>query len=109
MPARSRCPGARPAPAAGWLDLGFFPASVSGAIHSLGNDTTTVIDPTVTPPFVGAAGPSTYFGLPVVGFAVQSFTNGVLIVNGQATLSDYGGNFVHKGTRIVDFPLPPAP
>jgi len=93
----------------GWLDLGFFPASVSGAIHSLGNDTTTVIDPTVTPPFVGAAGPATYFGLPVVGFAVQSFTNGVLIVNGQATLSDYGGNFVHKGTRIVDFPLPPAP
>jgi len=60
-------------------------------------------------PFVGAAGPATYFGLPVVGFAVQSFTNGVLIVNGQATLSDYGGNFVHKGTRIVDFPLPPAP
>jgi len=90
----------------GWLNLGFFPETISGAVHTLGNDNTTFVDPTVSPPFVSGATTATYFGLPVVGFAVQSFTNGVLIVNGQATLSDYGGNFVHKGTRFVDFSVP---
>jgi hypothetical protein len=90
----------------GWLNLGFFPETVTGDIHTLGNDNTTFVDPTVTPPFVSGAGPATYFGLPVVGFAVQSFTNGILIVEGQATLSTYGGNFVHKGTRFVDFSIP---
>jgi tRNA(Ile)-lysidine synthase len=60
--------------------------------------------------FKGLPGiPATYVGLPVVGFAVQSFTNGVLIVNGQATLSDYGGNFIHKGTRLIDAVTNTAP
>ena len=90
----------------GWLNVGFFPDTVTGAIHTLPNDNTTFVDPTVSPPFVSGAAPATYQGLPVVGFAVESFTNGVLIVNGQATLSTYGGNFVHKGTRFVDFVAP---
>jgi hypothetical protein len=39
----------------------------------------------------------TYVGLPVVGFAVQTFTNGLLVVGGVSNvLSAYGGNFVHK-------------
>ena len=41
------------------------------------------------------------FGLPVVGFAVQSFANGAITVGDTAVLSNYGGNFVHKGTRFV--------
>jgi hypothetical protein len=89
----------------GWLDLGFFPTTVTGAVHTLPNDTTTFVDPTFTPPFVSSTGGATYFGLPVVGFAVQSFTNGALTVGGVTTLSNYGGNFVHKGTRFVDLGL----
>ena len=90
----------------GWLDLSFFPSTVTGAVHTLPNGNTTFVDPTVTPPFVSAAGPATYFGLPVVGFAVQSFTNGAITVNGVSTLSNYGGNFIHKGTRVVGIPAP---
>ena len=86
----------------GWLDIGFFPASIlNTTFHLLRNGNTTFIDPTVTPPFVSTAGPATYFGLPVVGFAVQSFANGAINVGGVETLSNYGGNFVHKGTRFV--------
>ena len=85
----------------GWLDIGFFPTTVTGAVHTLPNNRTTFIDPTVVPPFVSTSGPATYFGLPVVGFAVQSFANGAINVGGVNTLSNYGGNFVHKGTRFV--------
>ena len=85
----------------GWLDVGFFPETVTGSVHTLDNDTTTFVDPTVSPPFLSGTGPATYFGLPVVGFAVQSFANGAITVGDQAVLSNYGGNFVHKGTRFV--------
>ena len=54
-------------------------------------------------------GPATYVGLPVIGFAVQSFTNGILITGGTATLSSYGGNFAQKGTRFIEFVAPSAP
>jgi hypothetical protein len=82
----------------GWLDIGFFPDTITGAVHTLPNDATQVTD------IFGATafGPATYVGLPVVGFAVQSFTNGAINVNGVNTLSNYGGNFVQKGTRFVD-------
>jgi hypothetical protein len=82
----------------GWLDVGFFPDTITGAVHTLPNDATQVTD------IFGATafGPATYVGLPVVGFAVQSFTNGAINVNGVNTLSNYGGNFVQKGTRFVD-------
>ena len=91
----------------GWLDVGFLPATVTAPIHTLPNDATDVI---FVNSFTGTSGvPATYVGLPVVGFAVQSFTNGVLIVNGQATLSDYGGNFIHKGTRLIDAAINTAP
>jgi hypothetical protein len=48
----------------------------------------------------------TYIGLPVVGFAVQTFSNGVLpVVSPTATttnvLSNYGGNFIHKYQTII--------
>jgi hypothetical protein len=85
----------------GWLDIGFFPSTVTGAVHTLPNGNTTFVDPTVTPPFVSQPGAATYFGLPVIGFAVESFANGAINVNGVNTLSNYGGNFVHKGTRFV--------
>ena len=84
----------------GWLDLGFHPDTVSGGEHVLENFSTSVAPLGGAPTGFGAA---TYVGLPVVGFAVQSFANGAITVNGVSTLSNYGGSFVHKGTRAIDF------
>jgi len=86
----------------GWLDVGFFPSTVKAPRHTLENNSTIVTDI-----FGGVAfGPATYVGLPVIGFAVQSFTNGAITVNGVSSLSNYGGNFVQKGTRFIDAFIP---
>jgi len=45
-------------------------------------------------------------GLPVVGFAVQTFTNNVLTINTVNVLSNYGSSFVQKGTRRIDSVTP---
>jgi len=82
----------------GWLDLGFFPSTVTAPVHTLTNPATTRAILGSAP---GASGPATYVGLPVIGFAVQSFTNGTIIVNGINAVSTYGGNFVQKGTQLV--------
>ena len=82
----------------GWLDLGLFDSN-NPSVHTLFGNTTTIA------PLGGApvtAGDQTYFGLPVIGFAVESFTNGAILVNGVNTLSNYGGNFIHKYTRRID-------
>ncbi len=87
----------------GWLDLGFFPSTVSAPIHTLENSATDVI---LVNSFFGTPGvPATYVGLPVVGFAVQSFANGVISVGDTTVLSNYGGNFIHKGTRLINAPF----
>ena len=44
---------------------------------------------------------TTYVGLPVIGFAVMSYTNGTLVVGSQNVLSNYGGNFVHKTSTTI--------
>jgi len=84
----------------GWLRLGFV-RSTSATFHTLGNVTaTTHIN---GPTFASSGLTKTYLGLPVVGFAVQSFTNGTLVVGGVNVLSNYGGNFVQKATtRIIN-------
>jgi len=79
----------------GWLDVGF---ASTAPIHTLPSSDTIVTDIFA---FFNE-GPATYIGLPVVGFAVQSFANGAVTVGGVATLSNYGGNFVQKGTRSID-------
>jgi len=81
----------------GWLNLTFSTVT-SATYHSLGNQTNTFVD------FLGSTSTNvtaTYWGLPLVGFAVQSFTNGTLVVGGTNVLSNYGGNFVHKTTTLV--------
>ena len=89
----------------GWLDIGF---AATAPIHTLqSNDTiTTDIFAFFT------EGTATYVGLPVVGFAVQSFANGAITVGDQTVLSNYGGNFAQKGTRLINpqagFPSPTA-
>jgi len=86
----------------GWLDVGFFPATVSAPVHTLPNDATIVTDIFAN----SSVGAATYVGLPVVGFAVQTFTNNVLTINTINVLSNYGSSFVQKGTRRIDSVTP---
>jgi hypothetical protein len=49
---------------------------------------------------------ATFNGLPVIGFMAETFNNGSLNI-GTATApslvqSSYGGNFVHKTTRLIN-------
>jgi len=45
---------------------------------------------------------ATYYGLPSVGFMVQDFANGAMVIGTTPTLSNYGGNFDHKNTRLIN-------
>jgi hypothetical protein len=86
----------------GWLNLG-FPIAPSPALptnHILQN----VAGTTVTTLGGGSTfgRDATYFGLPVIGFAIQDFVNGTLPgAGGGLILSAYGGNFVQKSTSLV--------
>jgi len=92
----------------GWLNMG-FPTGITGAlasVHELINTTNTLI--TSIGGSTSSGNTVTYIGLPVVGFAVQTFSNGVLLlpVPGQTALgnvlSNYGGNFIHKYQTNID-------
>jgi hypothetical protein len=82
----------------GWLRLGFA-TSTSSTFHTLGNSTNTTH--MFGPSFISTGLTKTYLGLPVVGFAVQSFNNGTLVVGGSNVLANYGGNFVQKATTTI--------
>jgi hypothetical protein len=86
----------------GWLDIGFFPGTVTGAVHTLPNDATIVTDIFAD----STVGPATYVGLPVVGFAVETFQNNVITVTG--TPATYASSFVQKGTRLIESAVPAA-
>ena len=86
----------------GWLNMG-FPTGITGAlpqVHELINTTNTLI--TNIGGSTSSGNTVTYIGLPVVGFAVQTFSNGTLSVGGVNVLSNYGGNFIHKYQTIVN-------
>jgi hypothetical protein len=56
----------------------------------------------------GQVGPvATFNGLPVIGFMAQTFVNDVLAVGVLNVQSNYGGNFVHKTTKLITTPLIP--
>ncbi len=85
----------------GWLRLGFPgaagipPASAPNAlVHTLGNAATSI---TAINGATTGGNTVTYYGLPVVGFMVQSFTNG----NVGGVLSNYGGDFRHRFTTRI--------
>jgi len=87
----------------GWLNLG-FPVAASPALatnHMLQN----IAGTTITTLAGGASTvgrDATYFGLPVIGFAIQDFVNGNLTGAGGGLIqSSYGGNFVQKSTSLV--------
>jgi hypothetical protein len=84
----------------GWLNMG-FPTGITGAlpqVHELVNTTATLV--TSIGGSTSSGNTVTYIGLPVVGFAVQTFSNGVLVLPTPTgtgnVLSNYGGNFIHK-------------
>jgi len=91
----------------GWLKLGFLPTTVTGAVHQLRNSVALSTSPQqgTQRTFLGGGATgltaATYTGLPVVGFAVQNFSNGLLTVGGVTIGENYGGNFVHKYTRMI--------
>jgi hypothetical protein len=85
----------------GWATLGF--ASTAGAgnpdAHKLVNSGATSISGRGVAATTGNT--VTYVGLPVIGFAASSFTNGTLMVGAQNVLSNYGGTFVHKTSTTI--------
>jgi hypothetical protein len=89
----------------GWGDLQFpVPA---GGIGETGAPAHKLISLTTTETSIYGTtqgGIATYLGLPVIGFAVQSFNNGTLTDSqGRLLQSQYGGNFVHKTKRTINF------
>lgn len=66
----------------GWMHVDFDPASV--ITGEVGVDSATLA------------------GLPVIGFAAMSNTNGAIQVDGVNVLSNYMGSVTHKATRSID-------
>lgn len=91
----------------GWYDLQFAPIGQTGKVaHVLVS--ASVMQNGLTGQSTG--GIATFIGLPVIGFAIQSFTNGTLTdATGRLVQSTYGGNFVNKAKRTIIFkPTPGA-
>jgi len=83
----------------GWLQVGFFPGTVTGGTHTLVNTAGTSL---ITLGGVLSTGLSrTYFGLPTVGAMVQTFQNGTNVVNGVNVLQNYAGAFPHRYTTRI--------
>jgi hypothetical protein len=82
----------------GWLDLTFPIPSGSTNVHLLGNGNTTITPVGGTTSGVTTA---TYFGLPVVGFAANSYTNNSVTVGTVTVQSNYGGDFGHRYVTTV--------
>ncbi len=85
----------------GWLNLGFAAPKSPATYHTLGNTTNTTHFYGGIPANLTAGETKTYVGLPVVGFAAVSYTNGVLLVNGTEVLANYGSKFTQKATTFI--------
>jgi hypothetical protein len=79
----------------GWAVISYNDPSVPLApVHSVVNNGATISTVLST----GAAGPTTatYFGLPVIGFAAETFQNTALTINGVTYLSTFGAEYAHR-------------
>ena len=84
----------------GWAQLK-IPVDAANRFHVLvaPSNSTTVLD--TKSGAISANLNATYFGLPLIGFAVQSYsTHGLPGINPNV-LSNYGGQFSHKFTRRI--------
>ncbi len=76
----------------GWASLGFSATAFNVATTGVTWDATNLVGPDVV-------ADATFFGLPTIGFAVQTFVNGTLSDSqGRFVQSSYGGNFGHRYT-----------
>jgi hypothetical protein len=82
----------------GWVSLNFFPATVTPPVHQLIGGA-TFRQNTSTGALVQQT-TATYNGLPVIGFAAQSFSNSSVTTATSAPLR-YVGTFIHKYTRLI--------
>ena len=86
----------------GWADLGIPPLLVGfdgGSAHQLVATSVIKTSPAgvVIPAAIG-----TFNGLPIIGFAAQSFTNGTLTTSGGSLIqANYAGTFNHRVARSV--------
>lgn len=81
----------------GWGEMRLSAEATAALVAPAGMSIVTDTLTGVTTPNVNV----TYYGLPVVGFAAQSYsTTGLPGVNANV-LSNYGGSFVHKVTRRI--------
>lgn len=77
----------------GWMNIQFG----SNLVSSPWTPTMVASSATAFINGVASASSTTFTGLPVVGFAVQTFTNGTLTdATSKLIQSTYGGSFVHK-------------
>ena len=101
-------PGAAPSALCWEANVVTFNNSNVFASKNVANITTTfqngwvdmnLVGPTTPPVHRLGTSAGTFQGLPVIGFAAQSFLNGTLTTGaGAAIQSNYGGNFAHKYT-----------
>jgi hypothetical protein len=84
----------------GWATLTFTGANASAvglASSGLGGTTRTAMGMDLPPgTVVTTAGEVTFFGLPVTGFAMRTFTNGTLTCTTGSCQGNYGGLFQHS-------------
>jgi hypothetical protein len=84
----------------GWVSINFNGLTVPATKHILVGGASTTFD-TATGT-TGSTTATTFLGLPVIGFAGQTFQNGTLSdAAGKNVQSNYGGNFNHKTTRAI--------
>ena len=85
----------------GWAELTFIYTNA----RLIGGATTLVGIQNGLQGFFSAAS-ATYSGLPVVGFAVQSYNNNVIVVGGKNVQSTYGADFAHKTNTSITLGAP---
>jgi hypothetical protein len=84
----------------GWLDFQVASPEAANALRSLPGSTRTSVA-------TGEAttGPHAYFGLPLLGFTVRTFSNGTLACSGAGSCQgNYGGAFTLKYRRRITTP-----
>ncbi|CAG0961417.1 hypothetical protein BURK2_00757 [Burkholderiales bacterium] len=52
------------------------------------------------------ASSATYYGLPAIGFSVNRYTYKEMPTASGTVLANFGGNFMHKGSRTITLSLP---
>jgi len=81
----------------GWSTFAFNDPAAA-AVHRMVPNSTVAIDLAAA---TTANSTVTYFGLPVVGFAAETFQNDAIVINGKSYLSTFGVTFVHHKTTKI--------